>query len=882
MQEDFLSLSGDGFSEMDPETPFSESVYSSSEVSSTSGEKPYLRFDHHTLRRAFQRVFVKLTENIIVEDYLDHLVQREVINLGVMDGIRSKGSAQDMARELLIRVWKRDEGCEVMMELFQHRDICQRHLYVTVFKEYKSLKMQSSELTEKSGHSFKGITQNDVSYGKYAEFVVEVVQSQTIEGGGGSISNGCQLVRCSLTQSDNLASRVVQELNCLIVEDGCNEEEYVRLITMTLTPVNSVKAESDFEWVELSNLMTEVCVDDQSGVQLKCYIRKINFWPFISASHRTNVIDSLSLEEHQSDNQGSFTTLFRNSNERKKAGLESQLESVHLMDPARNSLSNQEVTCCASNETTLEQDRSRRRGYQVDSETELRRQPESADEDTPPSFPSQKRQSEYFDEGTPPSLTPRRRQYESPVAGAPPSLPSRRQQSESPDANALPSFPSQKRQSESPDANAPPSLPSQKRQSESPDANAPPSLPSQKRQSESPDANAPLSLPSQRRQSKSPDSNALPSLPSQRRQSGSPDANVPPSIPSQRRQSESMNNAEAPKDLLALLRKVPLGVGKEKIKSSKVMNDVTRKIVNILQTEHELVLRPLYAGSSFEGAKIESADEYDVLLMLDGKELDPTRQHPQFASLHPRNPDNYKFKEYLDSDGFLDPEKVISQIFGWTQLAANKLFPKGHEYQVTISKNGPAVKLSIKSERKSDFGKIDVDLVPAFEVLNDNYVAKSCKTDVEAKAIKGRVPQKEVLWRKSFSLLEKQRLSKIDKDGGCRRQCLRLLKFFRLRESTLKGLDSYHYKILLLNECQRLPQTSETWAANQLAERFWGLLNQLSLYLEQRKLPHCIDGDINVFENIKDSAMENMRTRLKSIIKKGVPEIEKILNRDPI
>lgn len=419
-------------------------------------------------------------------------------------------------------------------------------------------------------------------------------------------------------------------------------------------------------------------------------------------------------------------------------------------------------------------------------------------------------------------------------------------------------------------------------QHEDPYSDALPRLPSQRGQLESPGADTPTSLPSQRWESEVSAADALPSVPSLRPQGNSPNGDGTLSLPPQRQQSETPDSLKAPKDLLALLRKVSVGVGKEKVKSNKVMNDVTTRIVGVLQSEHELVLHPSYAGSSFEGAKIEAADEYDVLIILNGKELDSTRQHPQFASLHPRNPDNHKFKEYLDSDGFLDPAKISSQIYSWTQLAANKLFPIGHEYQVTMRKNGPAVTLSIKCKEKSDFDKIDVDLVPAFEVLNDIYVPKPCKADIEISAVNDRMPKKEVLWRKSFSLLEKQRLKLIDKGGGCRRQCLRLLKFLRLRESTLKGLDSYHYKILLLNECERLPQTPDTWAADQLAERFWGLLNQLAVYLEQRKLPHCCDRDINVFEDIKYSAMENMRTRLRSIIKKGVPEMEKILNRDPL
>lgn len=133
----------------------------------------------------------------------------------------------------------------------------------------------------------------------FVEFVIEIIQSQTIEGGTGNISSTSNLAKYTLSHKDKLSQRIVQELNCLIIDDSPSEEEYVRLIALTLAPVSSLTAESDFEWVELSNLMTELATDDQWGMGLHCYVRKIHFCPFTSADQKANVVDSLAIEERQ-------------------------------------------------------------------------------------------------------------------------------------------------------------------------------------------------------------------------------------------------------------------------------------------------------------------------------------------------------------------------------------------------------------------------------------------------------------------------------------------------------------------------------------------------------------------------------------------------------
>jgi len=84
------------------------------------------------------------------------------------------------------------------------------------------------------------------------------------------------------------------------------------------------------------------------------------------------------------------------------------------------------------------------------------------------------------------------------------------------------------------------------------------------------------------------------------------------------------------------------------------------------------------------------------------------------------------------------------------------------------------------------------------------------------------VSDAELLWRQSFSLKEKKMLKKIDKEDGCRRELLRIVKTILKKETTFARLTSYHLKTAFMHY---MTDTTENWSGDRsLEENFPGFL----------------------------------------------------------
>lgn len=90
-------------------------------------------------------------------------------------------------------------------------------------------------------------------------------------------------------------------------------------------------------------------------------------------------------------------------------------------------------------------------------------------------------------------------------------------------------------------------------------------------------------------------------------------------------------------------------------------------------------------------------------------------------------------------------------------------------------------------------------------------------------------------WLLSFNDAENKLLG-----GGNRKKCLSILK--TLRDRNLDGpsqssITNYHFKTLLLYECEKHPHEYE-WEDCNLGDRINGILLQLIFCLQSRRCPH--------------------------------------------
>ncbi|XP_070538632.1 protein mab-21-like 3 [Ptychodera flava] len=318
--------------------------------------------------------------------------------------------------------------------------------------------------------------------------------------------------------------------------------------------------------------------------------------------------------------------------------------------------------------------------------------------------------------------------------------------------------------------------------------------------------------------------------------------------------------------------------------------------------------QPRSAGSYASGLKVSKPDEFDYMVQLEGlprfewKSVSPPRHYNinetgqivrtsevqlpiQVADFGTRPPKGYHLLWFTDNshgdcprairysgdmteDDDLVPLKVRSIFKGLVQEAIRECDLK-EKVRLCNRTHGPAItlKLLIGSD-----GGISVDLVP-FVPNNGIGLPPSVletwprmwrrwppadKVEEVKRVGIVSVAKDNLYWQTSYQLCEMALLEGIDRDGGCRKQCLRILK--KLREddwcrSTKPVVSSYHLKTLLLWECERYPNSTD-WSREKLGERVLGLVRELKKWVNDRVCPHYFVPEINLFKdkhgNLKD------------------------------
>jgi len=175
--------------------------------------------------------------------------------------------------------------------------------------------------------------------------------------------------------------------------------------------------------------------------------------------------------------------------------------------------------------------------------------------------------------------------------------------------------------------------------------------------------------------------------------------------------------------------------------------------------------------------------------------------------------------------------------------------------KVKLVKHGPATQMDVypNASPHTELGSkfYSVDIVPTFDVDRNLYIAKQKKDE----------PMSTSLWRQSFSVEERKKLTAADKENGCRKQVLRILKVIRNREATLNKLTTYHLKTALFREMDR----DLTWTHADVGRRLMGVLGQLEKALTDETMPHYFVPQVNLLDGISQITVKNMRDRLRRL-----------------
>jgi len=300
----------------------------------------------------------------------------------------------------------------------------------------------------------------------------------------------------------------------------------------------------------------------------------------------------------------------------------------------------------------------------------------------------------------------------------------------------------------------------------------------------------------------------------------------------------------------------------KKIKAAKPQHEIYMKTLEKDLKANKLCKYMIYSGSMYEKLKItEGTLEFDVMFLMDGEdiELRNVEDRPGYSYLHVKDGrDLSRYTKFIDSSNNLVPDKMVV-------FFKNKVFKiicnMTESYNFKVRLNGPAVRLEVFQENKELW--FEVDLVPTFEIKLEGsgkkvlYVAKPFKefsNDAEAKKS----------WRQSFSKEEKIKLEAIDKNSGCRREVLRMVKALCKREPTLEKLTSFHLKTTLFHVVEQQMLEGE-WNVGTITERVFDFLGFLEQFLEYGILSHYHIREMNILQDIKNDTINNIRCRIKKL-----------------
>ena len=146
---------------------------------------------------------------------------------------------------------------------------------------------------------------------------------------------------------------------------------------------------------------------------------------------------------------------------------------------------------------------------------------------------------------------------------------------------------------------------------------------------------------------------------------------------------------------------------------------------------------------------------------------------------------------------------------------------------------------SVASMPSNEDFHYEADIVPAIQLSVDGetqfYVPKQPKQYHK---------DLDKLWRRSYPQEERDIMSRLDQDGGCRKQCIRSLKAIR----DLLGLTAtctYHIKTLVMNMA-RDNTSSEYWSQENFGICFTDCLLKLSTTLRRSDLRHHFEPKMNL------------------------------------
>lgn len=335
---------------------------------------------------------------------------------------------------------------------------------------------------------------------------------------------------------------------------------------------------------------------------------------------------------------------------------------------------------------------------------------------------------------------------------------------------------------------------------------------------------------------------------------------------------ELRSNPIRPKELLRNLRKYH----KETVRlpasdtqwAKQLVYSHTQKLLEFCKRETGVVRNMEYTGSMYERLETKKNNEFEVMVVLTTGSADVSVEEvvPGLYTKLKLNTEqaDTKLVKFTDNFDYLRPDKMRNLLdkVAQTWTESSKRFSDGT--RVRTHKHGTAVEIIIRDTNRG--GSVTAQLVPCVKIEDDAGMSRyfvPCAFQEYTKFELENNTERAILWRKSFSLRERELLSSLDRSGStCRTECLKILKFLFNSDRKLRPFHFHMLKTAFLH----YHSLDQDWRSDQLGERFLGMLRYIRECITKKDLPHYFVPRVNLMKVLSVSSRKSIGARLQQLL----------------
>ncbi|XP_068751560.1 cyclic GMP-AMP synthase-like [Montipora capricornis] len=336
---------------------------------------------------------------------------------------------------------------------------------------------------------------------------------------------------------------------------------------------------------------------------------------------------------------------------------------------------------------------------------------------------------------------------------------------------------------------------------------------------------------------------------------------------------ELRTNPIRPKELLKNLRRFH----REKVRQSstdtqwakQLVYEQTQKLLAYGKKQTGILRSMEYVGSTYERLESTRGNEFHVFVVLKTSPGDVVVEDvvPLLYSTLKlcKEDDDIRLAKLTDKRGYFRPEKTQNWLDKLAQDWNENTRSFSDAARVRTQKHGSAVEIFVRDTNRG--GSVTAEMVPCLKIPDDTgspryYVPYSFQDYTRPEL--GSNADLSILWCRAFSLKERDIVSSLDRTNGgtCRLECLKILKFIFRSDRKLRLFQFYLIKTAFLHY-----NAMETeWRADQLGERFLGMLRYIQECLKRKDLQHYFLRDVNLLKGLSGSSIRTVDGRIQQLL----------------